>query len=137
MTSPRIARRRFLVAAAGTLGGVAFLGSRPWRVLVSVVRPSPAARLVGLFAHRDSARALGRAVLRTTRTSRSVPRLVDEVAEGIDGGRAALGSASDTELREALARRIRQDFAEDRVVTVDGWVLSVTETRLYALADLL
>jgi hypothetical protein len=33
-------------------------------------------------------------------------------------------------------RSIRQEFAEDRIVTVDGWVLSITETRLYALADL-
>ena len=136
MTVPRMARRRFLAVAAGTVGGLAFVGSRPWRVLVSVVPASPAARLVGLFAHRDSARALGRVVLRTTRTPRSVSRLVDQIAQGIDGGRAAIGRASDAELRDALADRIRQDFQHDRIVTVDGWVLSITETRLYALADL-
>jgi hypothetical protein len=131
-----MARRRFLAVAAGTVGGLAFVGSHPWRVLVSVVPPSPAARLVSLFAHRDSARALGRVVLRTTRMSRSVPRLVNEVARGIEGGRGTMGRASDAELRDALAKSIRQDFAEDRIVTVDGWILSITETRLYALADL-
>ena len=33
----------------------------------------------------------------------------------------------------ALQRLVRQDYARDQVVSVAGWVLSVTEARLYAL----
>ena len=37
----------------------------------------------------------------------------------------------------ALKDRSRADFREGRVVTVDGWILSLTETRVYALIALL
>jgi hypothetical protein len=47
----------------------------------------------------------------------------------------------DLSLPELLARAIRErsraDFCEGRVVTVDGWILSLPETRVYALAALL
>jgi hypothetical protein len=38
---------------------------------------------------------------------------------------------------QAISERSRTDFRDGRVVTVDGWVLSVTETRVYALSALL
>ena len=40
-------------------------------------------------------------------------------------------------LAHALMKRSRTDFGERRVVSVNGWILSLTETRLYALAWLL
>lgn len=42
-----------------------------------------------------------------------------------------------SELAHALVERSRIDFGERKIVSVDGWILSVTETRLYALAGLL
>ncbi len=43
--------------------------------------------------------------------------------------------------KDALARSIREvsrdDFRNGRIVIVDGWMLSLTETRVYALAALL
>lgn len=38
---------------------------------------------------------------------------------------------------QAISERSRTDFRGGRVVTVDGWILSLTETRIYALAALL
>jgi hypothetical protein len=35
-----------------------------------------------------------------------------------------------------LSETIRSDFEADRVVEVDGWILSPTEARLYALTTL-
>jgi hypothetical protein len=40
-------------------------------------------------------------------------------------------------LAQAIRERGRADFREGRVVSVDGWILSLTETRIYALAALL
>jgi len=40
-------------------------------------------------------------------------------------------------LAQAIKERSRTDFRDGRVVTVDGWILSLTETRVYALAALL
>ena len=31
----------------------------------------------------------------------------------------------------------REDFSRERVVRIDGWLMSTTEARLYALASLL
>lgn len=40
-------------------------------------------------------------------------------------------------LAQVIRSRSRADFQEGRVLNVDGWILSVTETRVYALAALL
>jgi len=40
-------------------------------------------------------------------------------------------------LAQAVRERSRDDFRDGRIVTVDGWMLSLTETRVYALAALL
>jgi hypothetical protein len=39
-------------------------------------------------------------------------------------------------LKQHISNRVRRDFTEGAVVNADGWVLSVTEARLYALAAL-
>ena len=39
-------------------------------------------------------------------------------------------------LRQRISNRVRNDFAEGAVINVEGWVLSVTEAHLYALAAL-
>jgi len=36
-------------------------------------------------------------------------------------------------IRNILRKKIRRDFLEDRVVTLDGWILSLTEVRLCSL----
>jgi hypothetical protein len=55
---------------------------------------------------------------------------------------AAMSSAgrdctSVAELRHSVRDQSRQDFHEDRTAIVDGWLLSLTETRIYALSALL
>ena len=45
--------------------------------------------------------------------------------------------SSASALAHAIRERSRDDFRGDRIVSVDGWMLSLTETRVYALAALL
>ncbi len=40
-------------------------------------------------------------------------------------------------LRRLVRERSQDDFGRDRTVNVDGWMLSLTETRIYALSALL
>lgn len=40
-------------------------------------------------------------------------------------------------LRSALERQVIQDFAAGKIVTADGWILSVTEARQCALFSIL
>ena len=46
--------------------------------------------------------------------------------------RRSLNPASGGSLKDHLGNRVRDDFASGRVVSVEGWVLSETEARLYA-----
>ena len=40
-------------------------------------------------------------------------------------------------IAQSISQRSRVDFEEGRVLTVNGWILALTEARLYALAALL
>ena len=57
-------------------------------------------------------------------------------AAGVDGSAAALWGelAGVGALRARFAGRVAADFAAGRVVWVGGWMLSVCEARLYAMA---
>ena len=41
---------------------------------------------------------------------------------------------SERMLKKAIRHRIRRDFEESKIIEVDGWFLSLTETRIYAIA---
>jgi hypothetical protein len=137
MTARTTSRRRFLLGACAAAVPVALAPLKPWRAIVEVTGTrTPAARLAGLLAHRDSARSLGRAALAALPGATAPPALAAAVLAGLPGGQAKLAAASDDELRALVAARVREDFDSDDVVQVDGWILSCTEARLCALASI-
>ena len=80
-----------------------------------------------LFSVLPSARAIGAAYLRS------------RAPDGLDANTLAATLPTGltvVELRSAIAARVRDDFANARVETVDGWMLATTEARLCALAYL-
>jgi hypothetical protein len=40
-------------------------------------------------------------------------------------------------LRQSLSQQSQADFSDGKIVNVEGWILSLTETRTYTLAALL
>jgi len=125
-------RRRFLthLLSLGALGA----SPRGARAASGAAPDDPvASTLSRLLGHPESA-VVGRAYLRLAPDARDPARLVDLLSASCDG--LALDADLDT-LRPRLGWRIRQDFAEGRVVDVDGWRLSLTEARLCGLAALL
>jgi len=83
--------------------------------------------LGSLFSKLSSARAIGAAYLRLY------------PADGLDAAALAASlptAATAAELRSVIAARIHDDFANARIVTIDGWMLAVTEARLCVLAYL-
>ncbi|MGH8887216.1 MAG: hypothetical protein ACRDYX_18995 [Egibacteraceae bacterium] len=46
----------------------------------------------------------------------------------------ALSAVTDRQLRDLLLLAVRQDFQEGRTVDLHGWLVSLTEARLCALA---
>ena len=130
-------RRRFLLGACAAAVPVALSPLKPWRAIVEVAGTrTPAARLAGLLAHRDSARSLGRAALAALPGATAPSALAAAVLAGLPGGQAKLAAASDDELRALVGARVREDFEVEDTVQVDGWILSCTEARLCALASM-
>ena len=85
------------------------------------------------FRNRKGAAAVGRAYLAIREEEGEIAvlrRLLELPAED---------PSSPSERKQLLTRlraRQRDDFREDRVVTVEGWLLSETEARLCALVAL-
>ena len=128
MTTPD--RRRFLVG----LAVVGAAGLVPHRAVAALAARAPrdlwTTRLAALVPHTASAIVVGREYLRV------VPDA------GRPAGLAALlwpgGSGREwewdvEECRRRVDRQVRRDFDEGRIVTIEGWMLSVTEAQVCAL----
>lgn len=84
-------------------------------------------RVRALFSHPGPARSVGSRYLATGAAAAAATR----------GLRAALQASAPRDtaaLRVWLGHRARQDFARERVVLLEGWVLAETEAQTCALA---
>jgi hypothetical protein len=115
-------RREFIgMAAAGAAGFVRPATARSELVVSPLAHP----RLLEILRDERVVRELG------ARYRELVPDENDarSLAEAIGG----TGGAA----RSQLDDRVQRDFADGRTVTLNGWVLSVTEARQCALRSLL
>lgn len=115
------------IAAAGLIPGAA-IQATPSQPVVTA-----ATRLFGKLATRASAAMIGLAYLRrhpAEHNAETLMRALDFI-DGLDlqGGDTRL-------LARLYADRVSQDFESVNVVNVDGWVLSKTEARVFALLSL-
>jgi hypothetical protein len=136
MPGPRLHRRRLIVttlaAAAAWLGGMPSFAARG-RQTRSL---SDANTLAAVCAEFGCTAAIGQTCLAALPASEaSTAALSRRLLEGTQ--LAATAGPSAGALVEMIRARSRNDFRDGRVVTVDGWMLSLTETRVYALAALL
>jgi hypothetical protein len=136
MTRSMVTRRALLAMAAVT----AFLPGRPGLAADRLGRSqsvlSRADRLTAIFGRKRSARVVGRAYLRQA-PEEADPEFLIAAIHGADADlRHLVVDGDELDLATALRYRIRRDFADGRTVRVDGWVLSRTEARLCALAEL-
>ena len=107
-----------------------------WSALAERMGPTLGQHLIAVLNDRESARVVGLAYLHSVPQEADVQVLVELIALGFTGGSELLRNATGEKLRQLLDLRIRQDFAEERMVTLHGWLLSLTEARLCALATL-
>ncbi len=80
----------------------------------------------------EDTREVGRRYLATIRRPPSESELIRNVERRVPGLRRVHPSSSRP--RRLLDRAIRRDFGRGDTVRVDGWLLSVTEVELAALA---
>jgi hypothetical protein len=124
----KLSRRFMLIAAAIAFG-------LPEPLARAAAAPSVTAllRLRGLARPPASARAVGVAYLTRFPDEREPLTLTRLVLDGLGLTEAETAILSERELRAQLAERLRAEFAEGRIATVGGWILSRTEARLCAL----
>jgi hypothetical protein len=128
-----LSSRRHVLAAIGAVGALV-PGLRGARAFA--VAPDPSVeRLVSLFKHRDSARAIGSAYL-ALRPEEGKAKVLLALISDAPEDPMVTPRASDAELRAWLRRRQAHDFANGHVVKLEGWLLSATERRLCALTVL-
>lgn len=96
----------------------------------------PIRSLLASLGHGKSAAVVGNAFLRRHPGEADAQHLATNIAADLRCRGCEPGRASRARLRRAITEQVREDFAQNRVVDVDGWVLSATEARLYGLAAL-
>ena len=91
--------------------------------------------LINLLRHHGVAAHLGRLNVETHPSLQSLTRkqLTSEILADIGLDFDTFEQTDPELIRQLLDERIRQDFTEEQVVTVDGWLLSQTEAKICAL----
>lgn len=137
MTWRNISRRSLVVSAIG--GALAWVLGYPSFIAAHGDRADSVLgyrELITLCTNLRCPRTIGSACLlalpatERTRFSLSQTILADVKA-------TAGNHRSPRVFAQAIMERSRTDFRDGRAVTVSGWVLSLTEARVYALATLL
>jgi hypothetical protein len=90
-----------------------------------------ASRLADYYVDKVSAKVVGLEYLRSVPEEARADRLVDLICST---NKQQFAEVDDQTLKDLLLVRQREEFTEDRIVTVRGWILSRTECRLCALA---
>jgi hypothetical protein len=124
-------RRRSILLGLLTVALEALAGGLVTRLVPARNRrvgadPAP----LDFFGDRNAAAAIGARYLASHPEDRDGGRILREMA-------LTTRPRTRAELHERLCEQHARDFADDRTVVVDGWVLSRTEARLCALTALL
>jgi hypothetical protein len=140
-TKPTVApspeRRRFLLAGLCGLLLLELPACRSWRGLATDGLSIPPEDLLPALADLPAAARLGRGYLATRPDEAARDRLVERLSAVVDTQpNADTPRPCADEVFHALEQAVRTDYAVERVVQVQGWILSVTEARLFALAAL-
>ena len=139
MRTNRIGRRKFL---HWTLTLAGFGASGLLRPLTAsggdAVRTALFQKLHATFdGRRRSVEGVGRAYLNSLASVPSANAMADDLLAAIPALSKACLHAGTEQVQNVLWQRFRRDFAEERTVELQGYVLSVTECRLCGLIALL
>ena len=94
-------------------------------------------KLLRLLEHRESAKVIGLEYLKLFPGEDNKEKLLSSIYTSLkDQSSVALNKTTSPRLNELLRTCRQKDFEKGRVVELRGWLLSVTEVRLCALAGL-
>lgn len=126
-------RRRFLVVIAALLVTPTVACSRP---PTGSLQHLARQELEVVVADVEAAARLGRKYLAGLAVVPTAEQLAAEIAQTLGGVADDPAPANDSAIIDRARRAVADDYVHARVVDVDGWVFSITEARLFALAAL-
>lgn len=92
--------------------------------------------LTAIFRQPESAAAVGKAYLAQQPTEASVYKLVDLIVSEIAAETPKWYTLGLDGVKQLLQEQMQRDFASEKTVKLQGWLVSLTEARLYALVAL-
>jgi len=127
-------RRTFLQAVAAGLAAAGVFGcQQPDSSGMATDAGGQPAWLAKIIGADDAAARFGRIYLEAHPAENNRDVLVGLIEQAT----VPTPPADPAAMAVALQQVVRAEYARDAVVAVDGWVLSVTEARLYALVSVL
>jgi hypothetical protein len=131
-------RRSFLLAALAVPLGAGVLAGCTAPKDGDTALQKWSAWLLGNNANHDAVVRLGKAYLQAYPAERDRSALLADIDRLISANLETgnLEAAELLQVGAALERAVRAEYAAGKVVTVEGWVLSLTEVRLYAAVAL-
>ena len=129
-----IALTRRFVAGGTVLGLFAWIGARSIRSAESTLEAEAA--ILTTLSHWESASHIGRLALASWPQMRDRMSLLSTVLEDLQLDVTEVAQVTANELGNRLSQRIQMDFSVGRTVSLDGWLLSLAEVRVCALAAL-
>ncbi|HEX3486895.1 MAG TPA: hypothetical protein VHT51_17715 [Micropepsaceae bacterium] len=121
---------RRAVAGGSLFGLLGWAGLRPARAGL----PDAEAAVLGVLRHHDSASQIGRLAVQSWPEMADRGSVLNELLGDLQLDLATVTQTGPDELLRRMSQRIATDFSEGRTVRLDGWVLSLAEVRLCALA---
>jgi hypothetical protein len=130
-SGPGCSRRTFLLTVlVGALAATG-CGDKDASLTTDTVPPW----LPGAVGDVDAAARIGRAYLQANRSERNLDTLLAAIDAALVGD-PGLGGGDTQRLLTALQHTVRGEYLRGESVNVQGWVLSVTEARVYAVLAL-
>lgn len=125
-----IQRREFLKLASylAGLGAVGITGTHLFEELI--YSADPVFHVSGVPSSSSEIEKIGNAYLDQYPDERSLAFIL----QSLGLSEQKLNQASPGELRDMIYNLIRQDVEDDKLVQVNGWFLTLTEARFYALS---
>ncbi len=130
----KLSRRQFIISLASGLAATITLQGCGSPVDRSVI----AQRLARTIGDQTAAKRFGVAYLRAYPDEAGIELLVELIDDSVVGEYGQGMSLTDSQLlAEHLNKQVRDEYRRGEAIQVDGWILSRTEARLYALSALL
>jgi hypothetical protein len=126
----------FLLAlVAGAAAGGGYLAGRH-RVFAAGAVTDPWPQWLLDSNNREAVVRLGNAYRSAHPAEADAAVLLDAIDRALAAAGAGAAATPPAVLASAMQQRVRDEYTRGEVVRVTGWILSVTEARLYALVAL-